>query len=139
MAAQGVAGDAVSHMFGIEAAMEAWHRAGQPDHLLTQADVIWRQSPVAELKPILKSRDNRLVIAALHVHGLLKVLVRVLKGLSNKASLLHGHRRTCAKCLLRSNAATQSSGCTHKQGPSVHEWQLYTCFSLQEAFWQQLG
>lgn len=59
MADQGLAGDAVSHMFGVEAAMEAWDKAGRPDDLLAQADALLHDSPVMDLKPILKSRDNR--------------------------------------------------------------------------------
>ena len=59
MADQGVAGDAVSHMFGVEAAMEAWHKAGRPNDLLSQADALLHESPVMELKPILKSKDHR--------------------------------------------------------------------------------
>ena len=61
MADQGIQGDAVSHMFGIEAAMEAWDRAGRPKQLLAEADALLHQSPVLGMKPILKSRDSRSV------------------------------------------------------------------------------
>ena len=68
MADQGIHGDAVSHMFGIEAAMEAWDRAGRPKQLLTEADALLHQSPVLKMKPIVKSHDSRSVW---HAHVLI--------------------------------------------------------------------
>ena len=59
MVEQGVEPDAVSHMLGIEAAMEAWDKAGRPLEALAQAEQLFHQSQVLDLKPIFKVGDTR--------------------------------------------------------------------------------
>lgn len=59
MVAEKIDTDAVGHMFGIEAAMEAWDKAGRPNDMLTQANDMWHRSPIVDMKPIFKSHDSR--------------------------------------------------------------------------------
>lgn len=62
MADEGIEADVVSHMLGIEAAMEAWDKAGRPEAALTQAEQLFQQSQVIKMKPLFKTNDPRFVV-----------------------------------------------------------------------------
>ena len=59
MAKHGEVNDAVTSLLTIEAAMEAWARAGRPAAALAQADQLFLDSNVLELCPIFDSHDSR--------------------------------------------------------------------------------
>ncbi len=59
MAKQGLEVDAVTQLFAIEAAMEAWAKAGRPAAALDRADQLLQESNVMEVYPIFKSDDGR--------------------------------------------------------------------------------
>lgn len=59
MVAQGIEVDAISHLLTVEAAMEAWYKAGRSATALVQADQLFRDSPVMKLQPIFKDESDR--------------------------------------------------------------------------------
>ena len=59
MAKQGLEVDAVTQLFAIEAAMEAWAKAGRPSAALDRADQLLQDSNVMEMYPIFKSGNGR--------------------------------------------------------------------------------
>ncbi len=59
MAKQGLEVDAVTQLLAIEAAMEAWAKAGRPAAALDQADQLLQESNVMDLYPIFRSDDSR--------------------------------------------------------------------------------
>ena len=59
MAEHGEHNDAVTSLLSIEAAMEAWAKAGRATAALAQAEQLFLDSNVLELYPIFTSQDNR--------------------------------------------------------------------------------
>ena len=59
MAQQGLEVDAVTQLFAIEAAMEAWAKAGRPAAALDRADQLLQESNVMQVYPIFRSDDDR--------------------------------------------------------------------------------
>ncbi len=59
MAKQGLEVDAVTQLFAIEGAMEAWDKAGRPPAALDRADQLLQESNVMQVYPIFKSDDGR--------------------------------------------------------------------------------
>ena len=59
MVEHGLEVDPITHLFIVEAVMEAWHQAGRPADGLIQADQLFRESPMLEHHPILPAIDTR--------------------------------------------------------------------------------
>lgn len=59
MAKQGLEVDVVTQLFAVEAAMEAWDKAGRPAAALDRADQLLQESSVMQVYPIFRSDDGR--------------------------------------------------------------------------------
>ncbi|DBA86013.1 hypothetical protein WJX77_010551 [Trebouxia sp. C0004] len=86
MAKQGLEVDAVTQLFAIEAAMEAWAKAGRPAAALNRADQLLQESNVMEVYPIFRGdngRDWRSAYIDLHGYGHWSCQLALLAGLRN--------------------------------------------------------